>query len=152
MAKLKIGTTDSVTKATVLPKSVEKKIITITQEVPVEIPVEITKELIREVPVEVVKEVQVEVIKEVIKEVPVEVIKEIEKIIEIPVIKVQERIVEDTAQIDKLKVEVNSTYLINVDLSSKNLRLKENISILKKQRIILALAAILFGVLYVTNL
>lgn len=152
MGKIKFGPSDMIIPSANLPKSVEKQIITVTQEVPVEVTRELLKEVQVEVVKEVIKEVPVEIIKEVIKEVPVEVIKEIERIIEIPVIKIQERLVEDTTQIDQLKKQINSTYLINVDLSSKNNKLKENIGILKTQRIILSIVSILLGVLYVTNL
>jgi len=147
MGKIKFGSSDLTIPVTTLPEKVEQRVITVTQEVPVEV----TKELIKEVQVEVIKEVIKEVPIEVIKEVPVEVIREVEKIVEIPVIKIQEKLVQDTAQIEKLKTEVSSTYLINVDLSAKNAKLKENINILKKQRVILSIVSILLGVLYVAN-
>lgn len=153
MGKIKFGPSDMIVSATaVLPKSVEKQIITVTQEVPVEV----TKELIKEVPVEVIKEVvrevPVEIIKEVIKEVPVEVIKEIERIIEIPVIKIQDRYIKDTVEIDKMKKELANLWLINVDLSDKKLNLQAEVKMKNKQLMFAILTAVLCGVLYVTNL
>lgn len=152
MGKIKFGPSDMIVSATALPKSVEKQIITVTQEVPVEV----TKELVKEVPVEVIKEVvrevPVEIIKEVIKEVPVEVIKEVEKIIEIPVIKVQDRYIKDTVEIDKMKKELENLWLINVDLSDKKLNLQAELKMKNKQLMFAILTAVLCGVLYVTNL
>lgn len=131
-----------------------------TKPVVVEIPVEraviAEVEKIVEVPVttEVIKEI--EVIREVEKivEVPVikEVIKEIEKIIEIPVIKIQERLIEDTEKIDQLKSDLNSTWLINVDLSSKNHNLQLKVKKLKHKIIGLSIALAIVGVLYVSNI
>lgn len=152
MGKIKFGPSDMIVSATALPKSVEKQIITVTQEVPVEV----TKELVKEVPVEVIKEVvrevPVEIIKEVIKEVPVEVIKEIERIIEIPVIKIQDRYIKDTVEIDKMKKELENLWLINVDLSDKKLNLQAELKMKNKQLMFAILTAVLCGVLYVTNL
>jgi len=152
MGKIKFGPSDMIVSAATLPKSVEKQIITVTQEVPVEV----TKELVKEVPVEIIKEVvrevPIEVIKEVIKEVPVEVIKEVEKIIEIPVIKIQDRYIKDTAEIDKMKKELENLWLINVDLSDKKLNLQAELKMKNKQLMFAVLTAILCGVLYVTNL
>lgn len=152
MGKIKFGPSDMIVSATALPKSIEKQIITVTQEVPVEV----TKELVKEVPVEVIKEVvrevPVEIIKEVIKEVPVEVIKEVEKIIEIPVIKVQDRYIKDTVEIDKMKKELENLWLINVDLSDKKLNLQAEVKMKNKQLMFAILTAVLCGVLYVTNL
>ena len=152
MGKIKFGPSDMIVSATALPKSVEKQIITVTQEVPVEV----TKELVKEVPVEVIKEVvrevPVEIIKEVVKEVPVEVIKEIERIIEIPVIKIQDRYIKDTVEIDKMKKELENLWLINVDLSDKKLNLQAEVKMKNKQLMFAILTAVLCGVLYVTNL
>lgn len=154
MGKIKFGPSDMIISASVLPKSAEKQIITVMQEVPVEI----TKELVKEVQVEVIKEVPVEIIKEVIKEVPievikeVEVIKEIEKIIEIPVIKVQERLVENTEKINKYKKELENLWLINVTLTDEKARAKAELKMREKQLMVASLVALLCGVLYGTNL